>query len=62
MKRHFDPGIPLFFKLWFGFVACLAISVFIGFGYFIFSVASAGPEGIGKSIGAVVRGFEEARR
>lgn len=64
MKRndHFTMRTPLFFKLWFGFVVSCIIAVFFVTGYLLFTVASAGPEGIGRAIGAIVKGIDEGRK
>lgn len=53
---------PLFFKLWFAFVGSLALSIMGGTIYVLVSVVQAGPEGIGRQVGAVVKGFNEAAK
>jgi hypothetical protein len=65
MKRgghEFNQPFPLFFKLWFGFIAALAICIVLGVGYVVYTVANAGDEGIGRSIGRVIKGIEDGRR
>ena len=55
-------GIPLFFKLWFGFIALVVVSVFalvVFIGIEAASVASD-PEAMGNYVGEVVKGFNEA--
>lgn len=63
MKRTlFDPGIPLGFKLFFGGVATLVLLVWALVAYVMYSAVQAGPEGLGKVIGSVVRGYNEASK
>lgn len=61
----FFSGMPLFFKLWFGFVFTIVISIFIFVGYTIFSVASD-PAGTAREMGALVgemqKGYEDAAK
>ena len=59
---HSRPGIPLFFKLWFAFVALLALTIIGGVAYVLVSVASHGPEGIGREVGRFIRGIEDGQR
>jgi hypothetical protein len=59
---HSRPGIPLFFKLWFAFVALLALSIIGGVAYVLVSVASHGPEGLGREVGHFLRGIKEGQR
>lgn len=47
------PGIPVFFKLWFAFVALMAISIF---GLVIYTLFN--PELIGEFFGRMVAGFQ----
>ena len=54
-------GIPIFFKLWFAFVAVLVMSVF---GFYIFVAVQAvsmadDPEAIGSYVGEIVKGFND---
>lgn len=63
-NRH-RPGLPLVFKLWFGFVACLALSIIGAVIYFVVSLISLGPDGmarsVGQAVGEGVRAYEQAR-
>lgn len=54
------PSIPLFFKLWFALVATVAVGIIAGTVWVGVQVVQAGPEGVGRTIGAVVHGFNEA--
>lgn len=56
------PSIPLFFKLWFGFIALIAVTIIGSAIYLGAQAISAGPEGIGRAIGSVIKGIDEARR
>jgi hypothetical protein len=56
------PKIPLFFKIWFVFVALLCATVFAGVALTVINVLNAGPEGIGQAAGAFVRAFNESFR
>jgi len=53
------PRIPLFFKLWFGFVALLALSILAGMIYVVVTVGSD-PAILGRMVGEIVSGFREA--
>lgn len=54
--------MPLFFKLWFAFVACIAVTL-IGATLYLGAMAiSAGPEGLGRAIGAVLKGIDDGRK
>ncbi|WP_321905149.1 hypothetical protein [Paraburkholderia tropica] len=57
------PGIPMFFKVWFAFVAVLAICIIAGSAFMtvkIFSVLSvSSPEAIGTSIGKAVAAYQK---
>lgn len=57
-----EPKMPLFFKLWFTFVALLVVSIFAGTVYVIGSALQAGPEGLGRAIGAVIKGIDDGRK
>jgi uncharacterized membrane protein len=48
-----NRGIPVFFKLWFAFVALLALSII---GFVIFTLFN--PELIGEFFGRIVSGFQ----
>ena len=50
--------MPLFFKLWFGFVATLVLSVFVTVGFVLYSVATD-PASVGRFAGEIVSGFNE---
>ncbi|RQS29425.1 MULTISPECIES: hypothetical protein [unclassified Burkholderia] len=68
MKRNElnRPGIPLFFKLWFAFVAFLAICI-IG-GYIVAAVKifgvlqGASPETVGAAVGKAVAAYQKAQQ
>ena len=53
-----DFKTPLFFKVWFAFVAILALSIIGVAGFGVFSIASD-PAVIGRIAGQVVSGFKE---
>lgn len=55
------PRIPLFFKLWFAFVALMAISILGLIVYVVVSVASD-PAMLGRIAGEVISGFNEASK
>lgn len=61
MRRDFDNlhGIPLFFKIWFVFVASLAVTIIAGVAYLGISVIQSGPEGVGREIGKIVKSYRE---
>lgn len=64
MLRHRPHGlrVPLFFRLWFGFVALIVFAIF-GAAIFIgYTIIEAGPEGVARTLGEAVKAFEEARR
>lgn len=59
----FFRGMPLFFKLWFGFVFTIVMSIFALVGYTLFTIASdpdATARDIGRIVGEAVAGYEEA--
>lgn len=53
---HTGSGIPLFFKLWFVFVATLAIGIFALVGFSIYSIVSD-PAVIGRFVGEIEQGY-----
>lgn len=53
---HTGSGIPLFFKLWFAFVATLVIGIFALVGFTLYTVASD-PAVIGRFVGEVQQGY-----
>jgi hypothetical protein len=61
-RNTFDPGFPLFMKVWFAFIAFLAISMLASVAYFASQIVSAGPEGIGHAIGSIVKGIDQGRK
>jgi hypothetical protein len=61
MRRFNDHSMPLFFKLWFGFVALIAVSM-IGLTVALVITMAADPAGMGRFAGEIVRGFDEARQ
>lgn len=58
-QPHRRPGIPLFFKLWFAFVAALALAIIGGA---IYAAITITPADVGRAIGSAVHAFEEVRR
>ena len=59
----FFSGMPLFFKLWFGFVFTVAMSIFAVVGYSLFTIASdpdATARDVGRLMGEVAAGYNEA--
>lgn len=58
----FFSGMPLFFKLWFGFVFTLVIGIFALTGYIGYNAwqLADDPAAIGNYVGEIVRGFNEA--
>jgi hypothetical protein len=68
MKRNDfgRPGIPLFFKVWFGFVAALAICIIAVYTFtavkIVGAVQGSTPEAIGAAIGKAVAGYQKEVR
>lgn len=62
LGRRTNMGTPLWFKIWFGLVGLVALSIMAGTVWFLVQVIHAGPEGIGRQIGAVFKGFQEGQR
>ena len=64
MKRSdpFDMRTPIWFKLWFAFVFFLIVCIVGSVGYVLMQVAKAGPEGIGRQIGAVIKGINDGQK
>ena len=60
-NRNGQHSMPLFFKIWFAFVATVAVSIMAFVVWLIISVADAGPEGIGSALGTAFRAFNEAQ-
>jgi hypothetical protein len=59
----FFRGMPLSFKLWFGFVFTIVMSIFAVVGYSLFTIASdpdATARDVGRLLGEVAAGYEEA--
>lgn len=59
----FFSSMPLFFKLWFGFIFTMVISIFAFVGYTLFAVVSdpeATAREAGRLVGEVAAGYEEA--
>lgn len=62
----FFRGMPLFFKLWFGFVFTvftIVMSIFAVVGYSLFTIASdpdATARDVGRLIGEAAAGYNEA--
>jgi hypothetical protein len=59
----FFRGMPLFFKLWFGFVFTVVMAIFAVVGYSLFAIASdpdAHARYVGRLVGEVVAGYNEA--
>lgn len=53
--------IPVFFKLWFAFVMLLAL-VIIGGQIWLGATILTSPDTVGRFIGEIVDGFEDARQ
>ena len=61
----FFSSMPLFFKLWFGFIFTMVISIFIMVGYTMYSVASdpaATAREIGSLVGEMEKGYEDVNK
>jgi hypothetical protein len=56
------PKLPLFFKIWFGFIAALVLTVFgvVGFMFYTAATLAGDPEAIGSYIGKIQSGYERA--
>lgn len=54
-------NIPVFFKLWFAFVALLALTIIGGTAYAVVTIATQ-PELLGQAAGKVVSGFRETSK
>lgn len=52
------PRIPLFFKLWFGFVAILAVSIIAAYVWFGIAILN-NPSAVGQFAGEIVSGFKQ---
>lgn len=48
------PGIPIFFRLWFAFVALLAISIMVATVTVLLN-----PQWIGSFVGQIVTGYQQ---
>jgi uncharacterized membrane protein YczE len=62
MRHMREPTFPLFFKLWFAFVALTIIGIFGTGIYLAASIISSGPDGIGRAIGQFIKSVDEGRR
>ena len=66
MRRQFGtlgrPSIPIFFKLWFGFIALLAVGMIGAMIWLAAQIVSAGPEGIGREVGRFIKGIDDGRK
>jgi hypothetical protein len=62
VRKHELPALPLFFKVWFAFIACLVGAGFVGLGFLVHGAVSAGPEGLGRAVGSVLKGIEQGRQ
>jgi hypothetical protein len=61
---HFNlqqPRIPIFFKLWFAFLALIAVSSFAFVAWIALTIAGD-PGSIGRFFGQVAAGFSEASK
>lgn len=58
IDQNFSMNTPIFFKLWFGFLFCVILLVWVTIGYGIYTVVSD-PAVIGRVAGEVVSGFNE---
>lgn len=61
MLPRSNMSTPIGFKLWFGLVGTIVVCVWIGVGYVAYSAIKAGPEGIGRAIGEVIKGVKDAQ-
>lgn len=57
-----NDGIPLFFKVWFGFVALMVIMVFgiVGYIFYLTISFASDPVTAAQTIGETVKTFREA--
>lgn len=55
LRKEF--GIPLWFKLIVAIPFALAFAGFVGYGVLAYKAIQAGPEGVGKEVGAFIRGI-----
>lgn len=62
MKDFLSPKFPLWFKIWFGAIAAFVVCWFLAAGYLLSQVVAAGPEGIGREIGALLKGIDQGRQ
>jgi hypothetical protein len=54
--------IPIFFKIWFGFVALVMVAI-LGFGaWAVTGLVNAGPDAIGRAAGQAMRAYNETAR
>lgn len=60
-KSEFDMSMPLFFKLWFAFVAILAVSIIVASVWFGAALLT-NPQIVGQWVGGVVTGFQEVSK
>lgn len=58
-RSKMNMGMPLGFKIWFGFVGFLALSIFAGTVYVLAQIVKAGPEGVGRQLGAFARAVKD---
>ena len=59
-RSRIEMGIPLGFKIWFGLVGLVALSIMAGTVYVMLQVVKAGPEGIGRQVGAFAKAVKDA--
>ena len=59
-RSRIEMGIPLGFKIWFGLVGLVVLSIFAGTVYFLAQVVKAGPEGIGREVGSFIKVVKDA--
>jgi hypothetical protein len=59
MKNQNVHVIPLFFKLWFAFIAVMIISIFSISAYIAIKAVNTGPEAIGAMVGKAVAAYQK---
>lgn len=61
-KKNDIFEIPLFFKLWFAFIAFIVICIISGTFYIGYSAIKAGPEGVGTYVGQIIKSYNESAK
>lgn len=62
MRNNFEMKTPLFFRVWFAFVGLVIASIIGTTIYVAVSIVQAGPEGIGKAVGSIVKSYNDAAK